>query len=85
MGALRNGEKLGKHLLELKEELEEKKAERAELQGEMKSLMKQLEEFGISTIEQAQSHIEKEEALLIEMKESIERQLQSIEEMMEDE
>jgi len=57
MGTFSNEKNLGKRLLNLKEELETKKAERQELQGELKSLIKQLKELGIDNVEQAEKEL----------------------------
>jgi hypothetical protein len=64
--------------------LEEKKSQRSELQGELKSLMKQLREFGVETLEQAESLIEKQKEELEGMEESIHSSIQEIEELMEE-
>ena len=53
---------IGNKLLSLKRELEEQKSQRSELQGELKSLTKQMEmEFGVKTASQAEKLIEKME------------------------
>ena len=84
MGSARN-DKLGQKLLEIKEELEGKKARRAELQGELKSLMKQLQEYGAENLEEAGNLIQQQEKEIKETETSIKEGLREIEEMMEDE
>ncbi len=83
--ASRNRESLGQRLLEMKEELEEKKSQRSELQGEWKSVVKQLEEFGAKSLEEAAQQIETEEEELEKMEASIRGQIEELEELMEGE
>jgi len=50
---------LGQRLLNLKQDLEEAKSKRSELQGQSKGLMKQLkEEFELDSLDEAQARIE---------------------------
>jgi len=80
----RNGaDRLGRKLLKIKEELEEKKAKRLELQGELKSLMNQLKELGVNSLEEAEEMINQMEKDLEKMKESIEEEIKEIERLME--
>ena len=76
-------DKLGRKLLKIKEELEEKKAKRLELQGELKSLMNQLKELGVNSLEEAEEMIHQMEKELEEIRESIEEEIKEIEELME--
>ena len=76
-------DKLGRKLLKIKEELEEKKAKRLELQGELKSLMNQLRELGVNSLEEAEEMIHRMEKELGEIRESIEEQIEQIEALME--
>lgn len=78
-------DRLGRKLLQIKEELEEKKAKRLELQGELKSLMNQLKDLGVNSLEEAEEMIHQMEKDLEHMKETIENQIEEIEELMEDE
>ena len=78
-------DKLGRKLLKIKEELEEKKAKRLELQGELKSLMNQLKELGVNSLEEAEEMINQMEKDLEKMKESIEEEIKEIERLMEGE
>ena len=73
---------LGK-LIEIKEELEGKKSQRSESQGELNSLMKQLQEYGVETVEQAEELIRKQEKELQVMETEIEEEVEEIENMME--
>ena len=77
---------LGEKLLTLKRKMERQKEERAELQGELKSLMNQLEqEFGVKTIPQAEKKAKKIGEELKELEQTISGQIKEIEEMMEGE
>ncbi len=76
-------DKLGRKLLKIKEELEEKKAKRLELQGELKSLMNQLKELGVNSLEEAEEMTYQMEKDLEKMRESIEEQIEQIERLME--
>ena len=50
---------LGQRLLDLKQDLEEAKSKRSELQGQSKGLMKQLkDEFELDSFDEAQARIE---------------------------
>ncbi len=77
-------DQLGRKLLQIKEELEKKKSQRSELQGELKSLMKQLKEFGVDTIEQAYKIQEKQSAELKKLEQSIQEGIEEIEQLMEE-
>ena len=84
MATSRDREQLGQRLLRMKEDLEQKKSQRSELQGELNSVMKQLqEEFGVETLEQAEERLEKEKQGLQEMETAVREQVEEIEEMME--
>ncbi len=75
---------LGEKFLALKRKLEKQKEQRAELQGELKSLMSQLEqEFGVKTIPQAEKKAEKIGEELKKLEQTISGQIKEIEEMME--
>ncbi len=76
-------DRLGRRLLKIKEELEEKKAKRLELQGELKSLMNQLKELGVNSLEEAEEMIHQMEKELEEIRESIEEEIKEIEGLME--
>ena len=77
---------LGQRLLSLKSQLEEKRNSRSELQGEMKSLQKQLfEDFEVKTLEEAEALIAKTEKKLQKMEQEIREEIEAIERMLEDE
>ena len=84
MGTFGNEKNLGKRLLNLKEDLEAKKAERQELQGELKSLIKQLKELGIDTLEEAEKELKSNEKALVEMENSIKTEIQNLEDLVND-
>lgn len=80
-----NGSKLGQKLLRIKEELEEKKALQAQLQGELNELMKQLQEFGAETVEEAGEILQKQENEIKDLETTIQEGIDEIEDMMNDE
>ena len=84
MGTFSNEKNLGKRLLNLKEELETKKAERQELQGELKSLIKQLKELGIDNVEQAEKELKSNEIALVKMEASINEKIEEMENLIDD-
>ena len=76
-------EELGQRLLKLKGTIEKKKSERSELQGEAKSLTKQLkDEFGVATVEEAKKLQEKKEAERAELQGDISATITEIEGLM---
>ncbi len=78
-----NNEELGGRLLKLKGAIEKKKSERSELQGELKSITKQLkDEFGITTVEEAKKLQEKKEAERSELQDNIAAEIAGIEKLM---
>jgi uncharacterized phage infection (PIP) family protein YhgE len=77
---------LGQRLLQLKKQLEEKRESRSQLQGELKSLQKQLfEDFEVKTLEEAEALIAKTEKKLQKMEQEIREEIEVIERMLEDE
>ncbi len=84
MGTLRNEDGLGKKLLELKGKLEEEKSQRSELQGELKSVLKQLkQDFNVTSLKEAEKQIKQREEELEDMEASISEQINEVERMME--
>jgi uncharacterized phage infection (PIP) family protein YhgE len=86
MAAPRNGKNdIAQKLLLMKKKLEEKKSKRSELQGEMKSIQKQLEEdFQVESLEGAEALIEEEEEKLQKMEAEIRKGIEEIEGLMEE-
>jgi len=77
---------LGQRLLQLKRQIEEKKESRSQLQGELRSLQKQLfEDFEVKTLEEAEVLIAKTEKKLQKMEQEIRQEIEEIERMLEDE
>lgn len=77
---------LGQRLLQLKRQIEEKKESRSQLQGELRSLQKQLfEDFEVKTLEEAEALIAKTEKKLQKMEQEIREEIEAIERMLEDE
>jgi ribosomal protein S20 len=82
MGTSRNDD-IGKRLLALKQEIEEQKIKRSELQGEQKTLVKQMEQaFGVSTVDQAQELLANMELEIKELEEKVKKGIQEIERIM---
>ena len=76
---------LGQRLLALKEELETKRTQRDELQGELRSLTLRLKtEFGVDTLEQAEKRLGQEETALREMEKRITDQVEEMERNLEE-
>ncbi len=76
---------IGQKLLNLKNRLEEEKGARAELQGELNSIMKQLkDDFEADSLEAAEEMIIQDSAELDRMEEEIEQELAEIERLMEE-
>lgn len=83
MGTPRSRGDVGQRLLQLKRELEEKRDARAQLQGELKSLQKQLlEDFRVETLEQAKESIERMDERIQKMGQEIQDGIETIEGMM---
>lgn len=77
---------LGQRMLQLKKQLEEKRESRSQLQGELKSLQKQLfEDFEVKTLEEAEALIAKTEKKLQKMEQEIRQEIEEIERLLEDE
>jgi len=73
-----------KRLADLKAQIEREKAARAELQGELKTLMKQLkEDFGISSLSDADKKIAILERDIDVMEAELEKKVREIERIME--
>lgn len=84
MATSRDRADLGSKLLSLKKRLEEQKSQRHELQGELNSLTKQMEQdFGIKTIDQAEKQIKKMQDEIERMEKSIMSKIRQIEMEME--
>ncbi len=85
MAVPRSREDVGRRLLVLKGEIEQQKARRARLQGELDATLRQLlQDYGVTSVEEGQAKIEEEEEALQEMWEGIEAQLAELEESLGD-
>lgn len=83
MASSRSESKLAERLLSIKEELERQKEQRAELQGELRSLTKRvLEDFGVEGAPAISQLLEEMEAELKNMRTKLNDQLEEIEEFM---
>ena len=83
MAAPGNGGDAARRLLSMKKKLEEKKDRRSELQGELKSIQKQLvEEFKAKSLEDAEAMIEAGEEEQERLEQEIWKEIEEIEEMM---
>ena len=79
-------DQLGRKLLQLKETLDQQKTQRSELQGELKTLMKQLkDDHGVESVEAAEALIEKERAELDKLERDIRQGIEEIEQLMSQE
>jgi predicted transcriptional regulator len=77
---------LGQRLLQLKRQIEEKKESRSQLQGELRSLQKQLfEDFGVKDLEEAEALIDKIDKKVLKMEQEIRQEIEEIERLLEDE
>lgn len=80
-----NPEDLGERLLKIKRKLEKEKERKSQLQGELKSIMRQLEdEFKVSSIEQAEELLAEYKEKLQKMKDSLHRKIEQLEEEIGD-
>lgn len=80
-----NTEDLGERLLKIKRKLEKEKERKSQLQGELKSIMRQLEdEFKVSSIEQAEELLAEYKEKLQKMKDSLHRKIEQLEEEIGD-
>jgi len=76
---------LGQRLLRLKEQLERKKAERTELQGQLKSVMEVLKkQYGVETLEEAREKMEGLEREVKEHEAEIYKGLEKIETLFDE-
>ncbi len=74
---------LGHHLLTLKAELERKRTRKAQLQGELKAALDQLQQtIGTTSLEQAQQFLAQEEQSLLELQQTIEQALAELDEQL---
>lgn len=73
---------LTQKLLNLQQELENKKIERSEYQGELRSLMQQLKTFGLSSLNDAEKFVKKEKEELKKEEERIRNEIEEIKELM---
>ncbi len=72
---------LGQRLLNLKQDLEEAKSKRSELQGQLKGLMKQLkDEFELDSLGEAQERIEELNEQLDALQNKLNTELEKAEE-----
>ena len=81
---MKKSEDLGRRLLSLKERLEEKKEQRAKLQGELAGIMRRLEqEFEVGSLEEAEARVAEDEQALRKINVEITRQVETLEKLME--
>ena len=78
-----SSDNLGQRLLRLKEKLEKQKEQRSQLQGELRSLMKQLkDEFDVDTLQGAEALLEEQTEALDELEQELETKIKGLEEEM---
>lgn len=75
-------EDLGERILQLKKTLEKRERERAELQGELRSVMSQLQEMGIDNLDTARKQLEENRKTIEKVRESIQEKIAEVEELM---
>jgi predicted RNase H-like nuclease (RuvC/YqgF family) len=76
---------VGRKLLQLKERLNRKKQERAELKGEYNSLLKQLEqEFKITEVDEIDKYLQKSDKQIISLTSIIEEKIKKVEILFEE-
>lgn len=74
------GTDLGQRLLKLKEQLDGERARHAELQGELRAVLRQLQqEFGIGSLEDAERQVAVDEVELRALQSSLETQIAELE------
>ncbi len=79
-----NGKRLAQKLLDLKERIEKEKSRRAELQGEIKSLYKQLkQDYSVESVEEAQDMLDEMETRLETIEEDIRTKIQEAEGLLD--
>ncbi len=83
MAAPRNKSKIAERLMDIKEELEQKKEERSELQGELRGLLARMkDEFNVDGLDEADKRLEEMGIELEQMEEQLANQMEVIEELM---
>lgn len=79
-----NGKRLAQKLLDLKERIEKEKSRRAELQGEIKSLYKQLkQDYSVESVEEAQDMLDEMETRLETIEEDVRTKIQEAEGLLD--
>lgn len=83
MAAPRNKSKIAERLMDIKEELEQKKEERSKLQGELRGLLARMkDEFNVDGLDEADKRLEEMGIELEQMEEQLANQIEAIEELM---
>jgi len=76
--------KIGQRLLQLKKQIEDEKAKQSELKGELKSIMKQLQdEFNVQSLDEASESLESMQEDLEKYRETIQEKLEKAKELFE--
>lgn len=70
-------------LIELQEEIEERKTQKAQLEGEKNAIGKQLkEDWGCKNLKQAEALIEEKESAVAKLEEELEEGLEELEKLL---
>ena len=70
-------------LIELQEEIEERKTQKAQLEGEKNAIVKQLkEDYGCKSIKQAEALIKEKEVAVAKLEEELEEGLEELEKLL---
>jgi len=70
-------------LIELQEEIEERKTQKAQLEGEKNAIVKQLkEDYGCKSIKQAEALIKEKEVAVAQLEEELEEGLEELEKLL---
>lgn len=83
MATPRNKSKIAERLMDIKEELEQKKEERSKLQGELRGLLARMkDEFNVGSLDEADKRLQEMGIELEQMEEQLANQIEAIEELM---
>jgi len=70
-------------LIELQEEIEERKTQKAQLEGEKNAIVKQLkEDFGCKSVKQAEALIKEKESDVAKLEDELEEGLEELEKLL---
>ena len=77
-------DKIGRQLLDMKSKLEKKKSKRSEIQGELNSVKKQMKEsFSTDDLDEVKSQLEENETRLEQMEDALKLQVDTLQRALE--